>query len=373
MIRSSLESKIYIILQGSDQILVTRRFSKTAWAVILVAILVIAAVIYRMWGASFQWQLFVDTFARIRLGWLAVSILLILLTYVTRALRWEIMLRPLGKRVSLRRLTYDTTIGFMAVVLLGRAGEAVRPYLIAVSAGVPFSSQMAAWLLERILDLLMVLLLFGFALTLIPSHGLALGPSLKWVLEVGGYIVTAMGVGAVLFLLLFRNFSGVAQRRILSALTFLPRNHFDRAERMLTAFSKGMESTRDLSSLGLLGGYTLLTWAVIVASYFTLFQCFAVTSQLKLTDVVVFLGFMAFGSAVQIPGIGGGMQVTSIIVLTQIYGLSVESATGVALFLWVITVVVVVPVGLLCALHEGLNWSKIKQLSKSDLSEEPIP
>ena len=38
------------------------------------------------------------------------------------------------------------------MVILGRAGELVRPYLISLKEQVPFSSQMAAWLLERILD-----------------------------------------------------------------------------------------------------------------------------------------------------------------------------------------------------------------------------
>ena len=45
-----------------------------------------------------------------------------LLTYVGRALRWEVMLRPLGGHLSLRTLTYDTAIGFTAVVLLRPAG-----------------------------------------------------------------------------------------------------------------------------------------------------------------------------------------------------------------------------------------------------------
>ena len=80
------------------------------------------------------------------------------------------------------------------------------------------------------------------------------------------------------------------------------------------------------------------------------------------TDVVIFLGFVAFGSIVQIPGIGGGIQVASIVVLTQIYGLSLEAATSLAIFIWIITFVVVVPFGFLCAFHEGINWSKLKHL-----------
>ena len=342
--------------------MLTAKWRKRGLWVAGVAAVLLAVGIYRFRGASFQWDVFLATFSRIDWRWLAASILLMLLTYVGRALRWEVMLRPLGKKLSIRKLTSDTAIGFTAVVLLGRPGELVRPYLISMSAGVPFSSQMAAWLLERILDLLVVLLLFGFGLTRIPTHGLALGPGLQWVLSVGGYLVAVIGAACVLFLVLFRNFGEAGQRRILGAVTFLPEKHFQRVERTLAAFTQGMESTKNLGFLGLLLLYTVIEWAVIVGSYYTLFRSFPATSGFVITDVVVFLGFVAFGSIVQIPGIGGGIQVTSIVVLTQIYGLPFEAAAGVALFIWIVTFVVVVPFGFVCAFHEGINWSKLKHL-----------
>jgi glycosyltransferase 2 family protein len=338
------------------------------WTVRLVlaagALLLITWLFYRVRGSSFQWRLFLSTLSHVNWAWLIASIVLILLTYWGRALRWEVMLRPLGHALTIRKLTYDTAIGFTAVVLLGRAGEVVRPYLISVSAGVPFSSQVAAWMLERILDLLAVLLLFGFALAWIPSRGLALGPALRSALGAGGYVVAAIGVACLLFLVLFRNFSETAQRRLLSAMTFLPENYYKRVERMLTAFSHGMESTRDSRSLVLLLLYTVLEWVLIIAAYYTLFRSFPVSAGFKITDVVIILGFMAFGSVVQVPGIGGGIQVMSVLVFTEIYHIPVEAAAGLAIFIWIITFVVIVPVGFVCAFHEGLNWSKLRHLPK---------
>jgi len=321
-----------------------------------------AIVIYRMRGTSFQWTLFVGTFKSIHWYWLGASICLMLLTYVGRALRWEVMLRPLGRKLKIWRLTYDTAIGFTAVVLLGRAGELVRPYLISLSSGIPFSSQVAAWLLERMLDLLVVLLLFGFALTRIHTHHLPVGPSLQWVLGVGGYIVSALGAACLVLLILFRNFAEPVQKRILSALTFLPEERQLRVEKMLTAFSQGMQATRNPRFLALLLLYTGIEWVIIISSYYTLFLAFPATASFEITDVVIFLGFVSFGSIIQIPGIGGGIQVSSIVVLTQIYGLTFESSAGLALFLWIVTFVVVVPIGLACAFHQGLNWSKLKHL-----------
>ena len=336
-----------------------------AKAVLAAAVLlVVALLLYRARGSSFQWRLFLDTLVHVNWVWLAVSTLLMLLTYWGRALRWEVMIRPLGSRATVRKLTFDTAIGFTAIVLLGRAGELVRPYLISVSAGVSFSSQIAAWMLERILDLLAVLLLFGLALTWIPGEGLHLGPALRWVLAVGGYAVFGIGLLCLILLGLFRSFSEGAQRRVLSAVTFLPQKYYKLVEKMLTTFSEGMESTRTWSSLALLLVYTCLEWALIIGVYYALLSSFPASSSFKITDVVILIGFMAFGSLVQIPGIGGGIQVVSVLVLTEIYRLPVETAVGLAVFIWVITFVVVVPVGLACAFREGLNWSSFKQLPK---------
>jgi glycosyltransferase 2 family protein len=347
---------------GQERNMLAANSRKRALLIALGAVALLAAIVYRMRGTSFQWTLFAGTFKSIHWYWLAASICLMLLTYVGRALRWEVMLRPLGQKLKIWKLSYDTAIGFTAVVLLGRAGELVRPYLISLSSGIPFSSQVAAWLLERMLDLLVVLLLFGFALTRIHTHNLPVGPSLQWILGAGGYLITALGAACLVLLILFRNFAEPVQKRILSALTFLPEERQLRVEKMLTAFSEGMEATRNIGFLALLLVYTGIEWVIIIGTYYTLFLAFPATASFKITEVVVFLGFVSFGSIIQIPGIGGGIQVTSVVMLTQIYGLTLESAAGLALFLWVVTFVVVVPVGLACAFHQGLNWSKLKHL-----------
>ena len=363
MIRSSLESEIYI-LQGrytryqAGPDAVKKRTILIASAVTL--LLVFAA--YRLKGSSFQWGLFLSTIYNVDWRWLTLSIALVLLSYVGRAVRWEVMLRPLRSGISIRKLTSDTTIGFTAVVLLGRPGELVRPYLISLSTGLSFSSQMAAWILERILDLLAVLLLFGFALIRIPAQGLALGPGLRWVLGTGGYLISGLGALAVLLFIVFRNFSDAAQRRILGAVGFLPESQRKRIEKMLQTFSEGMESTRNGRLFALLLGYTALEWLIIVTSYYALLHALPATSTFSITNVVIMLGFVAFAGVVQIPGIGGGVQIASIVVLSEIYKTPMAAATAAALVIWIITFVVVVPVGFACAFHEGINWSKLKHL-----------
>jgi glycosyltransferase 2 family protein len=290
---------------------------------------------------------------------------------VGRALRWQVMLRPFGRPIGVWRLTSDTAIGLTAGILLGRVGEVVRPYLIAVQTGLPFSSQAAAWLLERMLDLLAVLLLCGYALSRVPSNSWRLGPKVQEALAAGGYSLALAGTLCLLLLLAFRDPARRAQRRILSAITFLPENQQHRVEQMLEAFSRGVECTRDPLSLALLLSYTLLEWTVIVGSSFALYRGFAATRSFGILDVLVLLAFMTLGSLVQFPGFGGGVQVASIIALTRIYGVPLEAASGIAIMLWMVSYAAIIPFGLACAFHEGLNWSKLKLLSTKQILEDP--
>ena len=108
------------------------------------------------------------------------------------------------------------------MVLFGRAGEPVRPYLIARKEGVSFSSQVAAWVVERILDLLMVLLIFGIALTQVSHSAIRSSPRIEITLQAGGggwpaHRRRLPGAAGRL-----RQFQGSVQKRLLDALSFLP-------------------------------------------------------------------------------------------------------------------------------------------------------
>ena len=95
-----------------------------------------------------------DNFTQLHPGWLSLGIALVFLTYVGRALRWQVMMRPFAPHSRFHKILSATVIGFTGIVILGRPGELIRPYLIAVREGTSFSAQMAIWLLERIWDLL---------------------------------------------------------------------------------------------------------------------------------------------------------------------------------------------------------------------------
>ena len=311
----------------------------------------------------FDWQLVLSSVAHVRLPWLLLALVALYATYLGRALRWAVFLRPLKSKPSLRRLLSATVIGFTAITLLGRPGEFVRPYLIAMKEKVSVTSQLAAWLLERIFDLLMALLVFGFALARVTASGMAVGPKLAWVLATGGKFVTITSVILLLLLVCFRHFAEPARQRLTDALRFLPEAQFLRVEKLVTAFVQGVESTRSDGALLLVLFYSVVEWLLISAAYWCLASAFR-DFHFTIVDILVFVGFISFGAVVQIPGIGGGVQVVTVLVLTELFGVRVELATAFALLLWIITFVAIVPVGLVLVFHEGLKWHNLRQIGR---------
>ena len=183
----------------------------------LLLLLLIAAWALREKAKSFQWDIFFSTIRGLDWRWMSLAIGLILLTYLGRALRWEVMIRPISPSASVWYLFKATAIGFTAIVLFGRAGEVVRPYLIAKHEKLPFSSQMAVWLIERIFDLLMVLLIFGAALTQVSSTAAPGNPGLQWVLDIGGWVAAGAALVSLTVLIAFRHFTESAHERLLAA------------------------------------------------------------------------------------------------------------------------------------------------------------
>src|SRR5687767_8456144 len=82
-------------------------------------------------------------------------------TYVLRSLRWQYFLAPLG-HTRFSSAFRATVIGFAATFLLpARAGEVIRPYVLARREGLPATAAFATIILERLLDLVTVLALFA--------------------------------------------------------------------------------------------------------------------------------------------------------------------------------------------------------------------
>jgi glycosyltransferase 2 family protein len=130
-------------------------------------------------------------------GLVALATALTLATYGLRAWRWQHLLRPIGV-VRFGPALRATVIGFAASALLpARAGEIIRPYLLARREGLSVSASFATIVLERLLDLVTVLVLFAvFVLTVEPGT-LSGDPAMLARVKAGGVTAAAAAVGAL--------------------------------------------------------------------------------------------------------------------------------------------------------------------------------
>src|SRR5262245_5655261 len=145
--------------------------------------------LYQIGSWGFDWSLFVSSLWNVHPGWLAASVVATILTYVARAFRWQVLLNPL-KTVPMGPLITTNFLGFSAIYLFGRPGELVRPLWLTRRAQIPLTASFATIIVERVLDTLMLIGLFGLALLLVDlpaaaEHTMKLMKNAAWIMVAG--------------------------------------------------------------------------------------------------------------------------------------------------------------------------------------------
>src|SRR3974390_761844 len=145
---------------------------KSQWILGLVVLVALIALV--MWGRSrihFDFAEFWSQFARAEWGKFAIALACIYAAYVIRSVRWSLLLRH-NRKVPVLSLLGTQVIGFTGVALIGRVADLVRPYLVARKTGLPLSSQIAVYVVERLFDMGSMALIFSIALLSVPQGDL---------------------------------------------------------------------------------------------------------------------------------------------------------------------------------------------------------
>lgn len=138
------------------------RFRAVIWSVVVAALGYLGFAIGSGWG---------EVVAAVRhVGWwgVAVALGLSLANYGLRFVRWQLYLSAMGHRIAVWPSWKIYLAGFALTTTPGKAGEALRGLLLK-PLGVPYTRSLAAFLSERLSDLLAVVALTLFGLSLYPS------------------------------------------------------------------------------------------------------------------------------------------------------------------------------------------------------------
>ncbi len=314
---------------------------------------------YRHWR-TFDWATFWGQTHRIKKLHVLHGILLIYFGYWLRALRWKIFLKPVRPKTTTTEMISPTLVGFTGLALLGRAGEFIRPYLIARRTDLPFSSQLAVWGVERIFDigaftvLMMLAIFLPSALPSIPH------PEYYLRFREAGFVLTAIVAGTTIAAIVIRKngerVAGWIERRFAHHASGL--GH--RLAEKVREFGMGLNTIHGRFSLLWLILVSVGMWYVIALSYHEVTHSYGVDAlEIPVSQLLILMFASMLGSMLQLPAVGGGSQMATIATLSSVFDVPPELAASCGILLWLVTFAAVIPCGLILAHRERLSLRKL--------------
>ena len=285
-----------------------------------------------------------------------------LLNYVARAWRWQFLLAPIG-RTAFATAFRTTVIGFAVSFIIPRAGEVVRPYLLARKENLRPTAAFATIILERLLDLVTVLLLFSaFVFTVQPGVLSGDPGQLAHVKFWGGVAAAAAVVGLAVLTVLAGHPErlGRAAVRIESV---LPARAARLVAHFVESFAQGLAVLRSPANLA---GSLVLSfplWLSIAAGIWLTSRAFHITFPYSGSFLVMTL--LVVGVAVPTPGSVGGFHVAYQIAVQTFFAAPADRAVGAAILLHAMSFVPVTVVGAMFMVREGLTFSGVQRIAGS--------
>src|SRR5690349_1360215 len=271
---------------------------------------------WRDFDWSRLWLSLVHTRREYLLGAAAAS----MFSYLVRAYRWRFFMYPI-KKASLWALFVAQVLGFASIYLVGRPGEFVRPAYIAKKEGVPVSSMLAVWVLERVYDTVFMILLFALALRYAPLY--LTGPHAVGILNALHRASRLMMLGmalAVVALVFIRMRADDVARLLGNRLGFLPRRVRRWLKSAFYSFAEGLDVIRNWKDLLASLVSSAVLWIVNTGTVWFVLQSLGGSfAKLTFISAALVLFCAALGLFVQLPGVGGGYQVGAIVALRRIF------------------------------------------------------
>ncbi len=262
-------------------------------------------------------------------------LVILTLFFWIKAWRWAVILEPLG-RYSVRQVTPAMMIGFAANnVLPAHLGELVRSLWFARRYRQRASAVLVSQVLERILDVVAILLLYLLAVPWIESPPEAIRLSV-WL--VAG-VAAAMAV--VIYAILASPQRVFRLWRVLSGK--LPASIQSRGEAFLSDVLRALSSVRSPARLLLLLANSLVQWSLSGVCVWMSMAAVGVTIGPAITLIVLTATVVAV-TLPNAPGYVGAIQAAFVFAL-QPFGVSSESAFAGSVFFLVANWIPVTSVG----------------------------
>jgi uncharacterized protein (TIRG00374 family) len=323
----------------------------TALAVALLAVFLRNADLTRVWSEI----------RHARPEWLAVSLALTALMYLIRAQRWQYLLEPLGHTrfwVAFR----TTVIGFAATMVLpARAGEVLRPYLLAREEGLPATAAFATIIVERMIDLVAVLILLGVFFVFFSAGAQAAAPALFRAVALGGLIMAPLGLGILTTMFVAAGHPERLHGLVLRIEKVLPQRLAHKVARFAQTFAEGLAVVRRPDRLLLAVCWSLALWVAIATQAWMVARAFNIALPYGGSFLVT--AMLVVGVALPTPGGVGGTHEAFRLGVTAFYGADNNAAVGAAIVQHAVNFIPVMLLGLFFVVRDGLNLQRLRDMS----------
>ncbi len=267
--------------------------------------------------------------------WIGVSLVCGVLSHLARALRWNLLLEPMGYKASSWASFHAVILGYLVNLVLPRVGEITRPAVLSKIEGIPFNKLVGTVVVERVVDLLITLLIaisiFFIQFSIIQEFVTDLFADsgqnqFIW------YVIAGI-------LLLLSTYLVYRKRKWFYQLPII--NKF---QSFIEGLLDGMKTVFSLNRKGLFIFYSLFIWLMYFFMPFFIFYALEGTSHL---GVSAGLTVLLFGTAAMIIPIPGGVGTFEYLVpaALALYGIANNIATSYAIITHAIQFLVIIGVG----------------------------
>ncbi len=222
--------------------------------------------------------------------WILIAMICGILAHASRALRWNLLLKPLGYKANNWNTFYAVMIGYFSNNLVPRLGEVTRCAALAKTDKIPVEKLFGTVFIERVIDLIITLIVTLFIF--VSQFDLLDGFLKKSIYPMfennseGGFPLKFIILGVVIITALATYFL----RNKIKNLTI-----YKKASNIAKGFMEGIKSVLKLENPWLFIAHSIFIWSMYFAmAYFTFFS-YQPTAHLGYQAglIVLFLGTVA--------------------------------------------------------------------------------
>ena len=324
-------------------------------------VIALIALYYTLRNVSFSEV--ISSFKEMDYIYIFPAIVLIVLSYIFRAYRWQALLES-SLKINVSGLYSPMMVGFMGNFLPARAAEILRPYLLSKKYNITFAAAFASIFVERLFDMIILLLIFiwvfWFEADVFSSNIEFSGFSVQEMAIKFGQICVLAVILIIVFIYLLLNHKKKMMKIVGWFLDFMSEKWADKTKYLLDEFTVGCEVVKKIGTLTKISVYSVLVWVANIFSVYPLY--FAFDLQYKTIPSLLILGVIVaiLITILPTPGFLGSYNAGIVIALHEIMGESEIKSVSLGMVGWALFSGAILVGGLYFIFHEHMS---IKDLS----------